>query len=33
MAQHHERLRVGKRGGKFYASTIKAICDNDLHAA
>jgi DNA invertase Pin-like site-specific DNA recombinase len=24
---------VGKRGGKYYASTIKAICDNDLHAA
>jgi site-specific DNA recombinase len=24
---------IGKRGGKFYASTIKAICDNDLHAA
>jgi len=22
---------IGKRGGKFYASTIKAICDNDLH--
>jgi hypothetical protein len=22
---------VGKRGGKHYASTIKAICDNDLH--
>jgi hypothetical protein len=24
---------IGKRGGKYYASTIKAICDNDLHAA
>jgi DNA invertase Pin-like site-specific DNA recombinase len=24
---------VGKRGGKCYASTIKAICDNDLHEA
>ena len=22
---------IGKRGGKFYASAIKAICDNDLH--
>jgi len=22
---------VGKRGGKFHASTIKAVCDNDLH--
>jgi DNA invertase Pin-like site-specific DNA recombinase len=22
---------VGKRGGKFFASTIKAVCDNDLH--
>jgi len=22
---------VGKRGGRFHASTIKAICDNDLH--
>ncbi len=22
---------VGKRGGKFFASTIKAACDNDLH--
>jgi site-specific DNA recombinase len=22
---------TGKRGGRFYASTIKAICDNDLH--
>ena len=24
---------IGKRGGKFYASTVKAICDNDLHEA
>ena len=24
---------IGKRGGKFCASTIKAICDNNLHAA
>jgi DNA invertase Pin-like site-specific DNA recombinase len=22
---------AGKNGGKFYASTVKAICDNDLH--
>lgn len=27
----NERGIKGKRGGKFYASTIKAILDNDLH--
>jgi hypothetical protein len=23
---------IGKRGGRFYASTIRAICINDLHS-
>ena len=23
---------IGKRGGQYYASTIKAICDNAIHA-
>ncbi len=27
----NERGIVGKRGGVFHASTIKAICDNELH--
>jgi hypothetical protein len=29
--QGYSRGIVGKRGGKFFASTIKAVCDNDLH--
>ena len=24
---------VGKRGGKYYARTIRAVCNNDIHAA
>jgi len=29
--QMNERGIVGKRGGRFYASTVRAICGNDLH--
>jgi len=31
-ADLNERGIVGKRGGTFYASTIRDICRNDLHA-
>ena len=27
----NERGIIGKRGGRFYASTVRAICGNDLH--
>ena len=27
----NDRGIVGKRGGRFHASTIRAICANDLH--
>lgn len=29
----NERGIIGKRGGKFYASTIRAVVQNDLHEA
>jgi hypothetical protein len=28
----NERGIIGKRGGRFYASTIRGIVKNDLHA-
>jgi len=31
-AEMNARGIVGKRGGCFYASTIRAICINTLHA-
>ena len=31
-AELNTRGIIGKRGGRFYASTIRAICINDLHS-
>ena len=29
----NERGIIGKRGGRYYASTIRAICQNTIHQA